>query len=148
MTEKRSFDKYEILVLKIMLLISFLLVSLALCFEFFKSKQIVPASIFVVLISLSALCMGWARVGILSNQVIKKVYFSGIDLFTSSLFALSAVPVAWFANNFKNTSEVTYDTLIILHIVLLMVAMLLGYRAIARLLNVVKQAHLHDSDSI
>lgn len=139
---KRKFDSIEILILKIMLIICTILVMVAVFFEFFRSQKIVPASIFIVLLSLSSLCMGWARLQILPKNILKQVYISGIDLFTSSLFALSAIPVMWFASTFKSSfNKFIIDSLTAIHIILIIISMLLGYRAVARLLNIVKQTH-------
>jgi len=129
-------------ILKFMLIIGVGLMILALCVEFFSSKETIPASIFVVLLSLSGLCMGWARVNALPEDEQRQVYLSGIDLFTSAMFALSSMPILWVANQFKGKlPTLIYNLLIGWHIALIVLTLILGYRAIARLLSLVKHTH-------
>jgi hypothetical protein len=131
-----KFEKVLIYILKIMLLLSSLFIIIGLYEHFSSITEIVPGSVFVVLLSLSALCMGWARLNFISLDVKKSVYESGIELFLSSMLVLVSLPVPWFCRLAKWDNTLFEPILKYLHVFLVFFALIVAYKAIVRLLNV------------
>jgi uncharacterized membrane protein len=137
---ERKFDQFIRFALVAILPISSLLVACALAVEFVKAKETVPASLFIVLLSLCGVCMAWARVEVISRLEQEQVYLAGVHVFLGSMLALASLPLVWFAQNFKSTLNVLfYDVLVGAHVLFLVLSLILGCRAVVRLLRVVNR---------
>ncbi|HJO93870.1 MAG TPA: hypothetical protein QF753_10755 [Victivallales bacterium] len=134
-----KFEIFLIYILKIMLIISSVFIIIGLYKHFSSSTEIVPGSVFVVLLSLSALCMSWARLDVICEVVKKAVYESGIELFLSSMLVLVSLPVPWFCKLSKLDNTIIEPVLKYLHVILVFLALIVAYRAIVRLLNLLSE---------
>jgi hypothetical protein len=132
----RGIQSLAIWTLHVMLPVCSALVVVGLILEFFSNKTVVPGAIFLVLISLSSLALGWGRDTSLSADERARAHFAGVALFVSALLTVASLALMWFSTAINWTEGATgFHVLTVAHILILALALALSCIALHRLIR-------------
>lgn len=107
-----------------------------------SKDEMLSLTSFVVILTFSALTFNWCRVppNFASEEILKKVYWAGIQLFLSSLFALVASFFTWFQRSPEMNASWMSKSCLLLHWVFISLAIVFFLVAMLRLLaSIVKE---------
>lgn len=107
-----------------------------------SKDEMLSLTSFVVILTFSGLTFNWCRVppNFGSEEILKKVYWAGIQLFLSSLFALVASFFTWFQRSPEMNASWMSKSCLILHWVFISLAIVFFLIAMLRLLaTIVKE---------
>ncbi|MCP3968167.1 MAG: hypothetical protein GY750_00575 [Lentisphaerae bacterium] len=103
------------------------------------SEQL-PPSVFVLLLSLTAVTMSWSRIYTRPSENKKLVQGAAIDLFLGTLFALVSFPIPWFCDllNLHNVTTFLFISRL-LHCLLFTISLCFTLKALLMLLKVAEK---------
>lgn len=124
----------------ILILISLFLLGTQLS-EISTKNEIFSLSSFIILLSFSALAFNWCRVStsFTSEDILKRIYQAGIDLFLASLLALLATFFAWLRMNPFFLPSFLFPVLLAMHWLFLAVAVLIFLLSILSMIRAIKE---------
>lgn len=118
-----------------LILISVLLVATQFS-EASSKNEMLSLTSFVVILTFSGLAFNWCRVppSFASEEILKKIYRTGIHLFLSSLLALVASFFTWFQTSPEMNTPWISKTCLLLHWIFISLAIVFFLIAMLRLL--------------
>jgi glucose uptake protein GlcU len=125
-----------------LILISVLLVATQFS-EVSSRNEMLSLTSFIVILTFSGIAFNWCRVppNFASEEILKKVYRTGIHLFLSSLLALVASFFTWFQTTPEMNTPWMAKTCLLLHWIFISLAVIFFLISMLRLLVVIINEH-------